>query len=90
LRRNGFQGEMVIHRCLDGTAAMTRQPPKAYVLWVCAYDMFSCLSRHAIPRCTMHYVVLLFTLSLVTIFATRLVLSGFPEEAVKNRNAGVE
>jgi hypothetical protein len=31
------------------------------------------LSRHAMPRCTMHYVVLLFTLSIVTIFAARLV-----------------
>jgi hypothetical protein len=58
--------------CLDGTATMTHRP----ILWVRAYmpcTRYS-LSRHAILRCIMHYVVLLFTLSLVTILAARLVV----------------
>jgi hypothetical protein len=44
-----------------------------YTMGVCIWRVPYNQSRHAILRCTMHYVVLLFTLSLVTIFAARLI-----------------
>jgi hypothetical protein len=56
---------------IDDTAAMTHRPTMD--AYICRVHGTCSLSHHATLRCTMHYVVLLFTWSLVAIFYARLV-----------------